>query len=291
MREEKLFRAIGDVGDDLIARADEPVQKKKPVRWAGIAALAACCLIAVGLARLVTMGMGKTADSPAAMDTAAPETAMMQAAEEEAKSGSAENGALKSEGADDMMDASANDAEAPAEAEEAEDAAVTTDTPADSVETWTIGPLTLGMTGDEIQDILGAPDAESNSGPVEETDGSLRVCWFYKIDNAPGQLYSVKLDLADFGDGWRLDEVTVWPNVEWKTAEGIGIGSTEDEVRAAYPDAETKDSTLVQDDVEIPRTFFTIGEGRTKLWIMVRDGKVAYLDLGTFFEEPPFEVG
>ena len=186
--------------------------------------------------------------------------------------------------------AAANDAEAPAEAEEAEDAAVTTDTPADSVETWTIGPLTLGMTGDEIQDILGAPDLESNSGPVEETDGSLRVCWFYQIDNAPGQLYSVKLDLADFGDGWRLDEVTVWPNVEWKTAEGIGIGSTEDEVRAAYPDAERKDSTLVQDDVEIPRTFFTIGEGRTKLWIMVRDGKVAYLDLGTFFEEPPFEV-
>ena len=290
MREEKLFRAIGDVGDDLIVRADEPVQKKKPVRWAGIAALAACCLIAVGLARLVTMSMGNTSDSTAALDAAAPETPMMQATED-AKSGSAENGALKSEGADDMMDAAANDAEAPAEAEEAEDATVTTDTPADSVETWTIGPLTLGMTGDEIQDILGAPDAESNSGPVEETDGSLRVCWFYKIDNAPGQLYSVKLDLADFGDGWRLDAVMFWPNVDWKTAEGIGIGSTEDEVRAAYPDAETKDSTLVQDDVEIPRTFFTIGEGRTKLRIMVRDGKVAYLNLGTFFEEPPFEVG
>ena len=282
MREEKLFRAIGDVGDDLIARADEPVQKKKPVRWAGIAALAACCLIAVGLARLVTMSMGNTSDSTAALDAAAPETAMMQATEE-AKSGSAENGALKLEGADEVMDA----AEAPAETEDAKPAE---GTPADSVEMWTIGPLTLGMTGDEIQEILGAPDAESNSGPVEETDGSLRVCWFYQIDNAPGQLYSVKLDLADFGDGWRLDEVTVWPNVEWKTAEGIGIGSTEDEVRAAYPDAETKDSTLVQDDVEIPRTFFTIGEGRTKLWIMVRDGKVAYLDLGTFFEEPPFEV-
>ena len=287
MREEKLFRAIGNVGDDLIARADEPVQKKKPVRWAGIAALAACCLIAVGLARLVTLGMGNTSDSTAALDATAPEAAMMQATEE-AKSGSAENGASKQESADAAMDsAAANDVEAPAETE---DAAVTSDTPADSVETWTIGPLTLGMTGDEIQESLGAPDAESNSGPVEETDGSLRVCWFYKIDNAPGQLYSVKLDLADFGDGWRLDEVTVWPNVEWKTAEGIGIGSTEDEVRAAYPDAERKDSTLVQDDVEIPRTFFTIGEGRTKLWIMVRDGKVAYLDLGTFFEEPPFEV-
>ena len=76
MREEKLFRAIGDVGDDLIARADEPVQKKKPVRWAGIAALAACCLIAVGLARLVTMSMGNTSDSTAALDAAAPEAAM-----------------------------------------------------------------------------------------------------------------------------------------------------------------------------------------------------------------------
>lgn len=283
MREETLFRAIGDVGDDLIARADEPVQKKKPVRWAGLAALAACCLIAVGLARLVTLGMGKTADSTAAMDTAAPETAMMQAAEEEAKSGSAENGALKLESADEVMDA----AEAPAETEDAKPAE---GTPADSVEMWTIGPLTLGMSGDEIQDILGAPDAESNSGPVEYEDGSLRVCWFYQINNTPELLYSVKLDLADFGDGWRLDEVTVWPNVEWKTAEGIGIGSTEDEVRAAYPDAETKDSTLVQDDVEIPRTFFTIGEGRTKLWITVRDGKVANLNLGTYFEEPPMDM-
>ena len=283
MREETLFRAIGDVGDDLIARADEPVQKKKPVRWAGLAARAACCLIAVGLARLVTLGMGKTADSTAAMDTAAPETAMMQAAEEEAKSGSAENGALKLESADEVMDA----AEAPAETEDAKPAE---GTPADSVEMWTIGPLTLGMSGDEIQDILGAPDAESNSGPVEYEDGSLRVCWFYQINNTPELLYSVKLDLADFGDGWRLDEVTVWPNVEWKTAEGIGIGSTEDEVRAAYPDAERKDSTLVQDDVEIPRTFFTIGEGRTKLWIMVRDGKVANLNLGTYFEEPPMDM-
>ena len=96
MREEKLFRAIGDVGDDLIARADEPVQKKKPVRWAGIAALAACCLIAVGLARLGTLGMGNTSDSTAALDAAAPETAMMQATED-AKSGSAENGAWKQE--------------------------------------------------------------------------------------------------------------------------------------------------------------------------------------------------
>ena len=38
---EKLFRAIGDVGDDLVARADAPV-KKAPRVWGKWAALAAC---------------------------------------------------------------------------------------------------------------------------------------------------------------------------------------------------------------------------------------------------------
>ena len=126
MTTKDLFRCIGNLSDGMIEEAADI--RRKP-RWLPIAALAACCLIAVGLARLVTLGMGNTSDSTAALDAAAPETAMMQATEE-AKSGSAENGALKSEGADDMMDAAANDAEAPAETEDAE---TTTDTPADSV--------------------------------------------------------------------------------------------------------------------------------------------------------------
>ena len=275
MKEEKLFRAIGLVGDDLIARADAPVKRKTPVRWAGLAALAACCLIAVGLARLVTLQVGNTKSA----DCAAPESSMMTLTTADAAA----------EAPVETPEAPAVDAAAPESAADSTDGAAETQTARKNA-ALTLGPLTLGMSGDEIQDILGAPDDESNSGPVEYEDGSLRVCWFYRIDNAPDHLNSVKLDLADFGDGWRLDEVMIWPNVGWKTAEGIGIGSAEDEVRAAYPDAETTDSTLVQDDVEIPRTFFTIGEGRTKLRIMVRDGKVAYLNLGTFFEEPPFEV-
>lgn len=58
---EKLFRAIGDVGDDLIARADAPV-KKAPRVWVKWAALAACCALVIGAA----------ASAPTA-DTAAPE--------------------------------------------------------------------------------------------------------------------------------------------------------------------------------------------------------------------------
>ena len=45
---ETLFRAIGAVGDDLIARADEPV-KKAPRIWVKWAALAACCVLGFGV--------------------------------------------------------------------------------------------------------------------------------------------------------------------------------------------------------------------------------------------------
>ena len=48
----KLFSAIGDVGDDLIARADAPV-KKAPRVWVKWAALAACCALVIGAAAFV----------------------------------------------------------------------------------------------------------------------------------------------------------------------------------------------------------------------------------------------
>lgn len=46
---EKIFCAIGAVGDDLIARADEPV-KRQPLVWRKWAALAACCVLVIGAA-------------------------------------------------------------------------------------------------------------------------------------------------------------------------------------------------------------------------------------------------
>lgn len=66
MRSERIFRAIGDVGDDLIARADRPAQGQRAwLRWG---ALAACCVLVVGLAALALPHMGFGAKSAA--DTA-----------------------------------------------------------------------------------------------------------------------------------------------------------------------------------------------------------------------------
>ena len=75
---ETLFRAIGAVGDDLIARADEPV-KKVPRVWVKWAALAACCVLVIGAAAFVWPMFHAGSSAP---DTAAPMAADSAAQEE-----------------------------------------------------------------------------------------------------------------------------------------------------------------------------------------------------------------
>ena len=73
MNSEKLFRAVGDVGDDLIARADIPAKKKHNVIWLRWTALAACCVLIVGIAafaRLVLGGAKSAAPENTAQSTA-----------------------------------------------------------------------------------------------------------------------------------------------------------------------------------------------------------------------------
>ena len=75
---EKLFRAIGDVGDDLIVRADAPV-RKAPRVWVKWAALAACCALVIGAAAFVvpifragSSGLSKAAPPAEAVTMEAP---------------------------------------------------------------------------------------------------------------------------------------------------------------------------------------------------------------------------
>lgn len=75
---ETLFRAIGAVGDDLIARADEPI-KKVPRVWVKWAALAACCVLVIGAAAFVWPMFHAGSAAP---DTAAPMAADSAAQEE-----------------------------------------------------------------------------------------------------------------------------------------------------------------------------------------------------------------
>ncbi len=87
MREQtkKIFRAIGDVGDDLIERADRPVRKHAQV-WVKWAALAACCALVIGAAAFIVpmFHAGSSAPETAAFTAdAAPEETELAAQEME----------------------------------------------------------------------------------------------------------------------------------------------------------------------------------------------------------------
>lgn len=79
---EKLFRAIGDVGDDLIAQADAPV-KKAPRVWVKWAALAACCALVLGAAAFVVPMFHAGSSAPETASAPTADTAALEAPAEE----------------------------------------------------------------------------------------------------------------------------------------------------------------------------------------------------------------
>ena len=155
-QQEKLFRAIGYVGDDLIQRADAPAQaeRKQPAVWIKWAALAACCALVIGLASRLPIFQAKS--SAPEMTPMTIETTTQEAPAEEEKAE-----------APDMTEEAA--AEAPAEAEDntagaREPAATDTEGQKDGVSVQqallldtTLGPVKLGMPSADVRSILGAP--------------------------------------------------------------------------------------------------------------------------------------
>ena len=79
---EKLFRAIGDVGDDLSAQADAPV-KKAPRVWVKWAALAACCALVIGAAAFVVPMFHAGSSAPETASAPTADTAALEAPAEE----------------------------------------------------------------------------------------------------------------------------------------------------------------------------------------------------------------
>ena len=86
-RQEKLFRAIGYVGDDLIQRADAPAQaeRKQPAVWIKWAALAACCALVIGLAARLPIFQAKSSAPEMAPMTIETTTQEAPAEEEKAE--------------------------------------------------------------------------------------------------------------------------------------------------------------------------------------------------------------
>ena len=287
-QQEKFFRAIGYVGDDLIQRADAPVERQRiHTAWIKWAALAACCVLVIGLAAKLPLFQMKSASQ-------APEAASMNA--------SAEDPEMKEELAEDTITTEA----APAEAEEApaeeklqtgemgassgNDTAERVGTPYDAarrntlLET-TVGPVTLGMPSADVRSILGAPKEDRGEFYVCTDKGDYRYAtWAYNLSNDPDYICDVLLRFADVGDGLVLDEIMTFGTSDWALPDGVKNGSTAEEAIAAYPDAQ-----LQYNGVDGSLSAIVLEADHVLLHILIENDVVTNITLGTYYEDPGWE--
>jgi hypothetical protein len=107
----------------------------------------------------------------------------------------------------------------------------------DLMKTEKLGGLGLGSPAGDALSLLG-PAEEESPPRVWGADGREHRQWRY-----PSQ--GVELGLVAQGGCLAVDRIAVFAPCGWKTARGIGIGSPESEVRAAYR-AELDDKVAVK---------------------------------------------
>ena len=292
-QQEKLFRAIGYVGDDLIQRADAPVEARRMMHttWVKWAALAACCALVIGLAARLPLFRAKNSASETAtmtMDSAAATT--------EAKSGAPQ---MTEETTEEAAPAEAE--EAPAEepaAEDRESGAAGSDAIGNGEATnvdralqqslleTQLGPVTLGMPAEDVRSLLGEPKRESEELYVCTDKGDVRYLrWEYNPTDDPSYLYTVVLDFADMGDGLVLNDIQTFGASGWALPSGLKVGCSADDVLAVYPDAALKDIDGESFDGS-PLGSVSLEAGHVRLTFLVEGETVTSISLGTYYEDP-----
>ena len=268
-QQEKLFRAIGYVGDDLISRADQPVEKQRSnVYWIKWAALAACCVLVIGLASRLPLWSMKSANTAETatmtMETAAAEEAP---AEEDAKAEESGVGSRSETASDGIFD----------EALEQE------------LLGTTLGPVKLGLPAADVRTVLGAPKEKSDELYVCTDKGDFRyIYWRYNLTNDPDYLYDAVLQFADLGGGFVLNEIQTFGTSDWALPSGLKNGCSADDVLAVYPDAELTYSGEGADGS--PAGTISLQTGQVRLTFLVEGEKVTSITLGTYYAESGVEL-
>lgn len=255
MTTKDLFRCIGNLSDGMIEEAADI--RRKP-RWLPIAALAACAVLAISIPLAVRSANSTKSASTA--DTSAAETPAAEAPAE----------------APAETDSAVGATESPCEPE-ASDGWDDGDAAARILATE-IGGLRLGMTEAEVASLHDGPDSFSNSGAVERGDGLQEICWFYNTSGSADVLYDASLTLVgdDVRDGPDAVLCSIWvtsPST-WTLDTGIGIGSPQEAVDAAYPDAAFAPGSAENTWI------YSYTAGDLYLRILVTDGEVSSIDLG-----------
>lgn len=255
MTTKDLFRCIGNLSDDLLEEA--AAIRRKP-RWLPIAALAACAVLAVSIP-LAVRGMQKNA---ATADATAAQTPTMEAPAED------------KEAAD----------EATGSRGESDGSWYDSDPTAARILSAELGGLRLGMKREDVQAMLGEPDSVSNTGEIQREDGVWEVCWFYNTSGSADVQYDLRLRFTNTGmrdgSGSVLSEVWTQSPCDWTLDTGIDIGSPQEAVEAAYPDAVWTHETMIENDQEIPYDLYELTSGDLFMLIRVEAGEVSHISFG-----------
>lgn len=255
MTTKDLFRCIGNLSDDLLEEA--AAIRRKP-RWLLIAALAACAVLAVSIP-LAVRGMQKNS---ATADATAAQTPTMEAPAED------------KEAAD----------EATGSRGESDGSWYDSDPTAARILSAELGGLRLGMKREAVQAMLGEPDSVSNAGEIQREDGVWEVCWFYNTSGSADVQYDLRLRFTSTGmrdgSGSVLSEVWTQSPCDWTLDTGIDIGSPQEAVEAAYPDAVWTHETMIENDQEIPYDLYELTSGDLFMLIRVEAGEVSHISFG-----------
>ena len=255
MTTQDLFRCIGDLSDIMLEEAAD-IRRKK--RWLPIAALAACAVLAVSIP-LAVRGMQKNA---ATADATAAQTPTMEAPAED------------KEAAD----------EATGSRGESDGSWYDSDPTAARILSAELGGLRLGMKREDVQAMLGEPDSVSNTGEIQREDGVWEVCWFYNTSGSADVQYDLRLRFTNTGmrdgSGSVLSEVWTQSPCDWTLDTGIDIGSPQEAVEAAYPDAVWTHETMIENDQEIPYDLYELTSGDLFMLIRVEAGEVSHISFG-----------
>ncbi len=93
-----------------------------------------------------------------------------------------------------------------------------------------VGPIMFGTPFTEIVTLLGLPEKEEKT-QYQEYDGK----WHQSVSYTSKGI-SLKIRSVEEKEEYLVEYVTIYEPFCGKTAEGIGIGSSEKDVRAAYND-------------------------------------------------------
>ena len=258
MTAKDLFRCIGNLSDGMIEEAADI--KRKP-RWLPIAALAACAVLAISIPLAVRSANSTKSASTA--DTSAAETPAAEAPAE--------------------TDSTVGATESPREPEASggwEDG----NPIAARILSTEIGGLRLGMKREDVRAMLGEPDSVSNTGEIQREDSIWEVCWFYNTSGSADVQYDLRLRFTNTGmrdgSGWVLSKVWAQSPCDWTLDTGIGIGSPQEAVDAAYPDAVWTHETMIENDQEIPYDLYELTSGDLFMLIRVEAGVVSHISFG-----------